>query len=97
MNSKVDPRHGKRALPSPDHHDHEQEPQKEKNPHNFSFCSSPRGDQDLSAMVSALSHVIGTSQRGGGEEGGDPALAFSGSNTMEKEPQQLPSEENGML
>ena len=89
----ADPRHGKRSLPSRD----EQEINEADQDHqSFSFySSSSRADQDLSAMVSALSHVIGTSpQRGGGEQGRrDTAIAVSSSNTMENEPQ----EEHGIL
>ena len=60
-------RHGKRPLVSSD----EQEEKEEEEQQKLSRFSSARADQDVSAMVSALAHVISSSQTGGrsGEEG----------------------------
>lgn len=87
----MDPRHGKRPLPSSYDEDHEQEKKEEEqqhHQHNFSsfYTSTGQSDQDLSAMVSALSRGIGTSPAQGGRGGGEPEV-----------PQQyLPSDEYGM-
>jgi hypothetical protein len=50
---KVDPRHGKRPLPS-------DEPEEKEEDHTFPVYSA-RSQQDMDVMVSALAQVIGSS------------------------------------
>lgn len=95
----MDRRHGKRPLPP----DEQEEKEGER---AFSQYSAERADQDTSAMVSALAHVISSSSPGVGVGvgGGEPveirpelspAMAGTGSGGMERELNQ-PSQEQGM-
>lgn len=60
-------RHGKRPLVISD----EQEEKEEEEQQKLSRFSSARADQDASAMVSALAHVISSSQTAGGIRSGE--------------------------
>lgn len=96
---KVDRRHGKRPLPP-------NEPEEKEEERVFSRYTAARADQDASAVVSALAHVISSSSSGVGVGVGrskpvlihpelNPAIAGPASGSMERELSQ-PSEEQGM-
>lgn len=58
-------RHGKRALPADESEDNPEEYEQDEEPDIFPVYS-PRSQQDMSAIVSALSQVIGTTTTTGG-------------------------------
>ncbi|MFS7963995.1 hypothetical protein Hanom_Chr08g00744911 [Helianthus anomalus] len=62
-------RHGKRVLPA-DESWHNMEEQQDEEDIQIFPDYSPRSQHDMSAIVSALSQVIGTAADGGGGGGG---------------------------
>lgn len=81
-------RHGKRALPADSSEDnpHEYRQDYEEEEHQMFPAYSPRSQQDMSAIVSALSQVIGTTTATSGGGGGSD-IAYSTSTTPNQPPQ----------
>lgn len=88
----MDPRQSKRAIAPNEQEEKEEEHQHMMFPSNYSSASA---DQDVSAMVSALSHVIRTNQTAG-QGSGDDAWLMNAGNPASSLPISSANDEQGI-